>query len=157
MGSLRLRRARRRGAGHLQVPALDGGDGCNVSSYGFVTTVEEGLQFYIASNGRYIVSPATPRAIWDGKWHHIAGTFDGRAVRFYVDGKQVGNGSAVPAGTTIDYSLETTSGTIGGYAGECPGRQLNLRGDVDGVQVWSTPIQVDTVWAILKSVVSLAR
>ena len=143
--------------GIFKYPLSMGGDGCNVSSYGFVTPVEEGLQFYIGSNGQYIVSPVTPRAIWDGNWHHVAGTFDGRFVRFYVDGKQVGNGTAVPAGTTIDYSLETTSGTIGGYAGECPDRQLNLRGDVDGVQVWSTAIQVDKVWALLRSIVTLAR
>src|SRR3954465_12521564 len=42
--------------GIFKYPLSMGGDGCNVSSYGFVTTVEEGLQFYIASNGRYIVS-----------------------------------------------------------------------------------------------------
>ena len=97
------------------------------------------------------MTPESSTAIWDGNWHHVAGTFDGSKLRFYVDGKQIGNGTSVPAGTKIDYSFETQGGAIGGYAGDCTSRYLDLRGDVDGVQVWSTSLPIDTIWKILKS------
>ena len=42
-------------------------------------------------------------AVWDGKWHHVAGTFDGSTVRLFVDGAEVGTGT--PARPWIDYSL----------------------------------------------------
>jgi hypothetical protein len=137
--------------GIFKYPISMGGNGCDVSSYGMVTGVGEGLQFYIASNGQYIVTPESSTALWDGNWHHVAGTFDGAKVRLYVDGKQVGTGTSVPTGTKIDYSFATQGGAIGGYAGECTSRYLDLRGDVDGVQVWSTAMPVDTIWNILKS------
>jgi hypothetical protein len=31
-----------------------------------------------------------PRQVLDGAWHHCAGTFDGQALRVYLDGRQVG-------------------------------------------------------------------
>ena len=39
---------------------------------------------------------AGPASVWDGKWHHVAGTFDGSTVRLYVDGVQVGTGTPAP-------------------------------------------------------------
>ena len=42
--------------------------------------------------GRYVEfgAPVEPKALRDGKWHHVAGTFDGREMTIYVDGKRVG-------------------------------------------------------------------
>ena len=42
--------------------------------------------------GRYVEfgAPVKPNALGDGKWHHVAGTFDGKQMSLYVDGKQVG-------------------------------------------------------------------
>ncbi len=31
-----------------------------------------------------------PRRVLDGQWHHCAGTFDGRTMRVYLDGKPIG-------------------------------------------------------------------
>ena len=143
--------------GIFKYPLSMGGNGCDVSSYGFVTDVDEGLKFYIGSNGQYIVSPGTPSTMWDGNWHNVAGTFDGSKLRMYLDGVQMGNGTSVPAGTKIDYSLATESGAIGGYAGDCSSRLLDLRGDVDGVQIWSLAIPVDTVWKFLKTLFTSSR
>jgi hypothetical protein len=138
--------------GIFKYPISMGGGGCGASSYGMVTTVDEGLTFFIAGqDGRGYVSPQAPgSSLWDGKWHHVAGTFDGSRVRLYVDGKQQGNGTSVPSGTKIDYSLPNQSGAIGGFAGVCD-QQLRFSGDIDGVQIWSTPIPVDTIWQLLKS------
>jgi hypothetical protein len=144
-------------AGIFKYPISMGGNGCDLSSYGMVTDVNQGLAFYIGSNGNYIVSPSAPSSMWDGNWHNVGGTFDGRTLRMYLDGVQMGNGTPVPAGTTIDYSLATTSGAIGGYAGQCDSRLLNLRGDVDGVQIWSTSLPIDTIWRFLKAVLTNSR
>ncbi len=134
-------------------PLTMGGDGCRISSYGMGTDASEGLLFFIGTANGYVASPASTKAIWDGKWHHVAGTFDGTKVRFYVDGNQQGSGTAVPAGTKIDYSFATQSGAIGDFAGECD-EQIAMQGDIDGVQIWSTPLPVDTIWRFLKSLFS---
>ena len=43
--------------------------------------------------GRYVEFGAQvePKVLRDGKWHHVAGTFDGSQITIYVDGKQVGD------------------------------------------------------------------
>ena len=48
-----------------------------------------------------------PNTVWDGTWHHVAGTYDGAAVRFYVDGAQVGTGT--PASGPIVYGLAAST------------------------------------------------
>jgi hypothetical protein len=47
--------------------------------------------------GRYVEfgAPVTPKAIGDGKWHHVAGTFDGEQMNLHVDGKQIGSKAIV--------------------------------------------------------------
>ena len=47
--------------------------------------------------GRYVEfgAPVQPSLLRDGKWHHIAGTFNGREINLYVDGKQVGHKAIV--------------------------------------------------------------
>ncbi|MDA0165437.1 LamG domain-containing protein [Solirubrobacter ginsenosidimutans] len=128
---------------------------CLASSYGVYTGQGGGLAFYVAGGPTQVfVSPEAPTSVWDGKWHHVAGTFDGSAVRLYVDGVQVGTGTAAP--TTIDYTLPSGGGQIGSYPGSCPDA-LTLTGDIDGVQVWSQALPVDTIWNALKSIVTLAR
>ncbi len=111
-----------------------GGNGCDSSSYGLVTDVNGGLQFYIADQRP--VAPSRrrrPKTMWDGKWHHVAGTFDGSKVRFYVDGKQMGSGTTVAAGTQIDYSVRhRRDGAIGGY------RRRLLRAHAEPPAVTST-------------------
>jgi hypothetical protein len=134
-----------------------GDDNCQGGSYGLITSVNEGIQFYITWNNTAMLSPAALPTTWDGKWHHVAGTFDGNRVRLYVDGKQIGTGSPA-AGIKIQYDLPTTDdGAIGGLPGECDASQLNFNGDVDGVQIWNQAIPVDTVWATLKSLFNSAR
>ena len=111
-----------------------GGDGCRISSYGMFTDVNEGLVFYIGTTSGQTSHPlAAPRSIWDGSWHHVAGTFDGTKVRIYLDGVQQGSGTSVPVDTKIDYSFATRSGAIGDYAGEC-NEALAMQGDQSTAQ-----------------------
>ena len=145
--------------GSYRTAVTMGDDNCQGGSYGLITAWPgQGIQFYITFNNSPVLSPAALPTTWDGKWHHVAGTFDGSKVRLYVDGKQVGNGTSVSPGTEIQYGLPTTdNGAIGGLPGECDASQLNFQGDVDGVQIWNQALPVDTIWALLKSLFSSAR
>jgi len=131
-----------------------GGNACERSSFGLYTTETGGPAFYIADGSQFYRTAAADPAIWDGTWHNIAGTFDGNKVQLYVDGTKVG--PATPAQTAIDYNLPVSTTQIGGYAGDCSA-DLSLHGDVDGVQVWSQALPIDTIWRTLKSLLSLAR
>jgi Concanavalin A-like lectin/glucanases superfamily len=133
-----------------------GANACSTGSWGLYTGEGGGAAFYIADSPSFFYrSPeASASAVWDGKWHHVAGTFDGSTVRFYLDGVQMGSGT--PAPTTIDYSLPIGGGQIGSYPGTCS-PALTLTGDIDGVQVWSQALPVDTIWNALRSLFNLAK
>jgi hypothetical protein len=129
---------------------------CDTGSYGLYTGSTGGVSFYVAS-GQYTYhrSPEAPATVWDGKWHHVAGTFDGSKVRVFVDGVQIGSGTDAPV--QIDYSFPLGGGEIGNYPGEGCYSSLTLTGDIDGVQVWSQALPVDTIWRTLKALFSLAK
>lgn len=107
---------------------------CEVASYGLTTGAGGGIGFYV-SNGSdehvALSTEAAPEAIWDGAWHHVAGTYDGTAVRLYVDGAEVGNGTA--ATIPIGYGLPNPAGLIGAFGGTC---SLNWAGDLDAPRIW---------------------
>jgi hypothetical protein len=78
--------------------------------------------------GRYVEfgAPVTPKAIGDGKWHHVAGTFDGKQMNLYVDGKQIGS-------KAIEGKLNTQSTQpmkIGSYGGE------PFHGDLNDIRLY---------------------
>jgi hypothetical protein len=115
-----------------------GANGCLAASYGLYTGEEEGLAFYVASNQglSWTISPAAAPSIWNGQWHNVIGTYDGSSVRLYVDGRQVGSGTADTA--PIAYGLPTASDLqIGNYAG-CTG--LGYSGGIDEVKVFNRPL-----------------
>jgi hypothetical protein len=140
--------------GILQYVLSKGSVACDHSSYGLYTSRNGGLAFYIADANTYYRSAEADPAVWDGAWHHVAGTFDGQTVRLFVDGNEVGSGT--PAATAIDYTNPAGGGLIGGYPGSCE-NSMFLRGDIDGVQVWSQALPINTIWRALRSLFSLAR
>ena len=78
--------------------------------------------------GRYVEfgAPVTPQAIGDGKWHHVAGTFDGTQMNLYVDGKQIGS-------KAIEGKLNTQSTQpmkIGSYGSE------PFHGDLNDIRLY---------------------
>lgn len=65
-------------------------------SYGFSTDGSGNLRFSIGwgtAAGNSTVSPASG-GVFDSAWHHLLGTYDGANVRLYVDGTEVGTGTA---------------------------------------------------------------
>lgn len=136
------------------------GQACLTSAYGLYTAADGRLAFYVAGQDQlFYVSPEAPLSVFDGQWHNVAGTFDGNTVRLYVDGQQIGTGT--PAPTTIKYAgLSIDQGMIGAYPGSgCPGPSdsLTFAGDIDGVQIWTRALPVDTIWRTLKALFTTSR
>ena len=112
-----------------------GGQGCFAGSYGLYTAKGGGVAFYAFDGSGYVVSAAARASdVWNGGWHHVAGTFDGGRLRLYVDGRPVGDPSDGP--TRIDWSSTSPTAAIGRYVGSC---DLTFAGDMDMVRLWQAP------------------
>lgn len=90
------------GAGAYVVAQLDVCAACTSVSYGLTSGASGNLSFQIFDGVSVVSSPDAAPAIWDGNWHLAAGTYDGAAVRLYIDGVQVGAGTA--DGSRIHYT-----------------------------------------------------
>lgn len=112
-----------------------GSQGCFAGAYGLYTAQSGGLAFYIFDGERYYLSPSAPATeVWDGAWHRVAGTFDGRTVRLFVDGREVGSGLATPDGTAIESESLPAVTYFGSFVGAC---RLPFVGDLDSVRIWN--------------------
>jgi hypothetical protein len=113
-----------------------GSTGCYMSSYGLYTGELGSAAFYVSGGGHYTVS-AEPSGsdVWDGRWHRLVGSYDGRRVRLYVDGRQVGDGITGPS--RIDYGLASRGPYIGSYHGGC---DLPFSGDIDTVAIYGAAL-----------------
>ena len=76
----------------------------------------------------------------DGKWHHIAGTYDGSRICLYVDGRLDIASEAAGSINVNDYSL-----FIGANA-EKPDR--NFKGSIDDVRIYSYALSAEEVKTI---------
>jgi Concanavalin A-like lectin/glucanases superfamily len=122
----------------------NGSEGCDFSSFGLYSGASGGLSFYVSGRGGYVTSPAAaPEQVWDGQWHYATGTYDGQQVRLYLDGAEVGHGSAT--GLTIRYGLANPGAFIGAYRGAC---DLPFTGDIDEVAIRNRALGADEVAAL---------
>jgi hypothetical protein len=110
-----------------------GGRDCLAGSFALYTGQAGGIALYVFDGTRYLVSAtARPADVWNGAWHHISGSFDGRALRIFVDGRPVG--APVDAPLRIEYAGMSPRASFGQYVGAC---ELSFRGDMDTVRLWS--------------------
>ena len=52
------------------------------------------LEFFVydgSGSARWVTLRAPLPEGWEGRWHRVAGTFDGQSLRLFVDGKQLGD------------------------------------------------------------------
>jgi hypothetical protein len=137
--------------GSFRYVMSNGANGCLVPSYGLYTGAGGGLAFVVSAGeeSNFTASPNVGAGVWDGAWHHVAGTFDGATVRLYVDGTQVGTGTA--ATLPIAYGLPTSTATLLGAfgGGPCPAGdgQLRYAGDVDEPHVWRRALSAQEIAA----------
>ncbi len=118
---------------------------CGGSSWGMYTGYnpgKAGLAFYVKGGvGSGDLSPqlGPSSTVWDGQWHAVTGTYDGAAIRLYVDGAQVGAGT--PYTTPIQYAganVAQDNFTVGTYADKTSGAPCgnsDWPGAIDEVRV----------------------
>jgi hypothetical protein len=124
-----------------------GATGCESASYGLYTGASGGLRFYIwdAARGAIGSGELDPSQIWNGKWHHVAGTWDGTTAKLFVDGKLIPGSSSTPG--TINYNQGPGDLGVGDYVGgSC---DLFYTGDIDDVAIFSQALPIDKYWAAL--------
>ncbi|MCY2989918.1 MAG: hypothetical protein NTY19_18905 [Planctomycetota bacterium] len=83
--------------------------------------------------GGYVECDAklTPARVRDGRWHHCAATFDGRWMRVYLDGDEIGSlerPGTVRAGGTAAGCIGSSNG------GEC------FQGTLDDLRIYAGPL-----------------
>ena len=117
------------------IVAKGGNNDCGVASYALYTGANGGAAFYIATNRTTTVSSASvaPAQIWNGQWHALVGTYDGSAVRLYLDGALVGSATA-SNGAAIDYAVDESALSVGDFE-PCSG--FSFTGDIDEVRVYN--------------------
>lgn len=120
-----------------------GSMGCTAGSWGLYTGFGGGMAFYVFDGTNFYVSPEYPTTIWNGKWHVVAGTFDGTTVRLFVDGTEVGTGTTVPLPFALAYNLPGNGVGLGQYDGGC---DLSFVGDIDEVSVWSDALPIGQIF-----------
>jgi hypothetical protein len=126
-----------------------GDNNCFAASYALYTGASGGLSFYVQGfldGGSFFVpSPEFGSGVWDGNWHHVAGTFDGFNVRLYVDGVEVGTGTP-SFFFPIGYGSFPSTDLLAGMYNDCGGA-LNFDGAVDELRIWSRALGADEIAA----------
>ena len=116
-----------------------GAQACAFASYSLnIASDTEGDLFIdvLVGAGVFIRSPSAPHAsVFDGNWHHVAGTYDGTTVRLYLDGVEQGTGT-VTAGN-LKYGLSTTNDLFFGRFNSPGFCALTFNGEIDEVEIFS--------------------
>ena len=124
-----------------------GARACHSAPYGLYSGFGGGLAFYISGTERVVISPeATASAVWDGAWHYAVGTFDGDAVRLYVDGVEVAGGT--PTNQSFSYVSTANGVFIGTYRGTCA---RPFTGDIDEVVIRDDALSTERVADVARS------
>lgn len=104
-------------------------------SYGFFIEPDGTLSFYASTGpGNNLVCCVGNFALEIGKWYHIFGSYDGKSVKAYVDGKLEGE---MPGNDDV-HITEGLPFTIGSRNG-----QNHFAGAVDEVAFWDEAVSVE--------------
>ena len=126
-------------------------DSCS-SSYGLYTGGSGSLIFYVRPNAScfgYALSPAAVTAqIWDGQYHHVAGTYDGIKVRLFVDGVEQGTGTSATG--PILYQSTTDNGDVFmGNQGSIGGTTFS--GNIDEMTLYGRALTLTEIQSIFNA------
>ncbi|WP_285695180.1 glycoside hydrolase family 2 TIM barrel-domain containing protein [Actinomadura sp. NBRC 104412] len=108
--------------------------------YGLKMSNETTLEFYIFSGGTWRTVRAPVPSNWYDTWHRVTGTYDGTALRLYVDGREA---ARVTYSGTIDWSsgdvnIGRNSGTMqDNYSGRM------AHGTIDEVRIYGRALTPD--------------
>jgi hypothetical protein len=120
---------------------------CDASTYGLYTGSDGGLRFYMEDQNDHSLlhgsGSVAPASIWNGKWHHVAGTYDGTTAKLFLDGKLVPGGEDFPS-AGIPYVTQDLG--LGDFLEDC---DLYYTGDIDEVAVFNQALPIDRYWSAL--------
>jgi len=104
-----------------------------------------GVNFYTSSTagaswGETSSANGGGAVVKSGRWHHIAGVYDGSSVQLYVDGKPWGNSAACSG--NISPMLDGSYLCIGGEDGRtfCGCTDRYFQGLIGGVKIYNRPL-----------------
>jgi len=97
------------------------------------------LCFGLGIGGKFVEqgAPLEPSKLLDGKWHLVSVTFDGKAIRFYADGQEIGVKTATGS---ID-----TQGEAPAYIGSDLGTREFFKGGIDDVRVYNRALSTGEI------------
>jgi beta-galactosidase len=113
--------------------------------YALKMKTENTLEFFIHSGTWRAVQAKVPADFY-GNWHRVSGTYDGTALRLFIDGKEV-------AGAPFDGPIDSSSAEVD------VGRDFEVswndpssmgwmaRGEVDDVRIYDRPLTADELKA----------
>ncbi len=84
-----------------------------------------------------------PAQVLDGAWHHAAATFDGRTMRVYLDGRQIG-ALERPGVVANNPTVPACIGSLGG-SGEF------FQGAMDDLRVYTAALSADEIGALYRA------
>ena len=98
------------------------------------------LCFGLGINGKFVEcgAPLAPAKLLDGKWHLVCVTFDGKAIKFYADGLEIG--ATTKASGAID-----THGEAPAYIGSYKGTGEFFKGGIDDVRLFNRALSAGEV------------
>ena len=93
------------------------------------------LCFGLGIGGKYVEHgvPLEPAKLLDGKWHLVSVTFDGKTIKFYADGQEIG------ASTKATGSIDT-QGEAPAYIGSDKGTREFFKGGIDDVRIYNRAV-----------------
>ncbi|MDB4738086.1 LamG domain-containing protein, partial [Verrucomicrobiales bacterium] len=97
------------------------------------------LMVGLGIGGKYVGlnTPLEPAKLLDGKWHLVCATYDGKAIKLYADGQEIGS---VQASGAID-----TRGEAPAYIGSYKGMNGFYKGGVDDVRLYNRALSSEEV------------
>ena len=110
------------------------------------------LHFFILTNtGSQGHTFAPVETIDTGVWHHVAGTYDGQAIKLYVDGNLIAE-TAFSADVNWDEGTEYGP-SIGGGNGQCP----PFDGNIDEMSFWTVTLSQSEIQAYMSTSLILSH
>ena len=96
------------------------------------------------NTGRYEECDAKidPGRVLDGRWHHCAATFDGRWMRVYLDGDEIGSLERP--------GLIRSGGGALGCIGSSNGGE-NFQGELDDLRIYAAPLDRDEIASLYRA------
>jgi len=100
------------------------------------------LCFGLGIGGKYVDhgAPLAPSKLRDGKWHLVCGTYDGKAIKFYADGMEIGSTKASGA--------LATAGRAPAFIGSHKGLNEFFKGGIDDVRIYNKALSADEIKAM---------